>query len=127
LASCEFCYNTLVCGGGGIFQTYGGASFPSSGPLWTYRNSVIGNHNLTSTMTSGGPYVFENNAGQGPNNLTGSDITQSGNLIVASGLLDSSTGFLTSAYASYVGTVGAQIALASSAATPAAPSNFKIA
>src|SRR5208337_3556802 len=110
LATCESCYNTIVTpGGGGIYETFGGAPFPSQGAMWVYRNSIIGDHGITSTETSGGPYVFENNASQSPNSLTGSNITSTANLIFTSGLLDSN-GNLTATYSSSVGTVGAQIA-----------------
>jgi hypothetical protein len=114
----ETCYNTLI-GGGGIFLGFGTYPF---GTLWCYRNSVIGNNAIKTNATSGGPYVFDSNAAQGGSLPSGSSIQTDGlNLVKASGLLDGN-GNLTGSYVSYLGTVGAQISLASSSVpTPGAP------
>jgi hypothetical protein len=114
----ETCYNTLV-GGGGIFLGFGAFTF---GSLWCYRNSVIGPNSFKTNATGGGPLVYDSNAAQGGSFPSGSSMQTNGlNLVKASGLLDSTTGNLTAAYVSYLGTVGAQISLASSAMTPKSP------
>jgi hypothetical protein len=114
----ESCYNTLI-GGGGIFLGFGTYPF---GTLWCYRNSIIGSNGIKTNATSGGHYVFDSNAAQGGSLPSGGNIQTDGlNLVKASGLLDSTTGNLTAAYVSYVGTVGAQIGLASSTQTPKSP------
>ncbi len=106
----ESCYNRAI-GNGGIFLPFnGGFTF---GPMWGYRNSCSGTPGMGSNdPTSGGPYVYDSNAIQTsttPMPPTGSSIQSDGlNLVETSGLLDSN-GNLTIAYASYVGTVGAQI------------------
>ena len=114
LQTCESCYNTIVSNNGGIYETESGAGFPSSGALWVYRNSVnapasigFGNGGLDSTCTAGGPYVFESNACQGANNLTGTNVTNSGNSFASSGLLDGNGRLVSS---SSLGILGAQIA-----------------
>jgi hypothetical protein len=113
----ESCYTTAVGAGNGIDM---GIDPDNYGALWCYRNSVVGSRGISTGAAGGGPIVFDNNAAQGGTLPTGSFVVTSGNIIAASGLLDSN-GKLTSTYASYLGTVGAQIALASSTATPNAP------
>jgi hypothetical protein len=121
----EICYNIFV-GGGQIAVPVPG-SFPY-GTLWCYRNSVQGNNGLVcGDANANGPYVFDSNATQGGSLPSGSSVQTDGlNLTKANGLLDSN-GNLTSTYASYLGTVGAQISLASSSAlTPNAPANLNV-
>ena len=105
----ETCYNTAVGSAQGIFLGFGAYPF---GLLWCYRNSVIGNHGIATNGTAGsGPYVFDSNAAQGGSLPSGSDVQTDGlNIVQASGLLDTTTGLLTPAFASSVGKIGAQIA-----------------
>jgi hypothetical protein len=113
----ESCYNTMIATS--YISMWLGNTF-SLGPLWVYRNSIIGAPAFITTG-SGGPYTVGSNAVQGITSLP-SGITDGGNnLLVASGLLDSN-GNLTASYASYLGTVGAQIAISSSVLRPTAPS-----
>ena len=114
----ETCYNTVVGTGNGI--ALGLSNIGGYGTLWCYRNSVIGDEGIYTVATGGGPLVFQNNAAQGGSTPSASFVTTSGNIIAASGLLDSN-GKLTSNYATYLGTVGAQIALGASTPTPKAP------
>jgi hypothetical protein len=119
----EVCYNTVI-GGGGIFLP--ATSGFTYGPLWAYRNSVIGNTGFGSNeASSSGPYNFDSNVSQSNNGIpTGSSIKTDGlNVVVASGALDATTGQLTGTYrTNYLGTIGAEIALNSSALTPKSPS-----
>jgi hypothetical protein len=126
----ETCYNRSLLG----IQAANGSSgpfFPINSPgtvshpmtnQWCYRNSVTGN--IGSNSPNEGSISIQSNAVQyqyAPAIVSGSAVTSSGNVTATSGLLDSN-GNLTSAYSSYRGTVGAEIALASSsAATPNAP------
>ena len=122
----EVCYNKYIgltpAGNNGIF-------FPVNDPgvgmaagnmtnLWAYRNSVIGMLG-SNDPNAGGPYVFQNNVVQGTYALpSGTAVQTSGNVTAASGALDTTYCNLTGTYTSYLGTVGAQIVLASSGATP---------
>lgn len=122
----EICYNILV-GGGGIAVPITPNTGQHYGALWCYRNTVQGGTSISGLECSGqgygGPYTFENNAVQANSALpSSSGVTTSANLYKGSGLIDTSTGYLTSSYSSYLGTVGAQIALNSSVLTPKAPS-----
>ena len=119
----EICYNILVGGTTGLKLPITPNTGRNYGALWCYRNSVQASGGLQCAGQGyGGPFIFENNAVQSSTALpSGSGVTTSGNLYESSGLINTTTGYLMSAYSSYLGTVGAQIALASSVATPNAP------
>jgi hypothetical protein len=111
MSSVEICYNIDVGGTTGMAIPVGPTG-QNYGALWCYRNNCRANLGISCNGQGvGGPYVFENNASQGSNSVpTGTGVTASGNIFQGSGLLDGTTGYLTSSFSSDVGTIGAQIA-----------------
>ena len=120
----ETCFNILISpGGGGIFlpQT-GGFNY---GTLWCYRNNVIGSPGFASNQaTSDGPtrsIPMSRKAAECP---LGCQLKRMDSMwSPRSGALSATTGQLTGTYRTEIpGTIGAEIALISSALTPKAPS-----
>lgn len=116
MSNSESCYNIGINVNGIFLPQTGGFTY---GPLYAYRNNIIGNKGLASNESnSGGPYAFDANAVQTSNSPvppTGTSIqTTVPNVVAASGMLDSTTGNFTSTYLAgnpgALGTVGAQIA-----------------
>lgn len=128
-ANFEICYNTLVASVGAQIAVPVPSAPGTFTNIWCYRNSVSGPNGLVAGVAnSNGPYVFQSNAVQtAASQPSGNSVQTSSNVYKTSGLLSGTTGGLTSTYSSYLGTVGAQIALTSSAATPNPPLNLKIA
>jgi hypothetical protein len=108
-----------------------------AGPVWVYRNTIVGQAKVRNTDTTDGPFYFQNNViinsdpgshivveGSTPSRVIGSN-----NLVGAAsgGIVDGNLN-LTSAYASYVGTHGYQTSgsTGGGGTAPSTPQNVRI-
>jgi hypothetical protein len=117
----RYCY---IGNGASTVRQRIGTQSGTYGTFYMNRNTLIGYFD----NEFGGTGNYTNNVVQtsGTPIPTGSRNTSSGNVTGTSGIINSTTLLLEGTALSSVGIAGAQIALASSAATPNAPSNFTV-